>query len=376
MKKKVAWMLPCLCLVSGLLLNGTFYPEMASAEGKSITLRFTTGWPENHASAGVRTKIWIEQVEKVTEGRVKIRGVWGGALSKPGEILEHVADGVADLGYEVWAYHPGKLPMTTALSALIEPKLGRFMDQRLGIAIAQKLYDEYLYKEYEALGLKVVLHYGNPVYALASKMPIKKLDDLKGVKIRAFGTYLPIFLKASGAVPVAVSFGEMYTALQTGVIQAAYTDPDAMFTSKIYEVAPYITTLGKSKKTSIGGIPTGYPSVGIFFNLDSWNKISKADRDAIEKMSREIQLHDEMLTESIQVKRLADMKAEGATISYLDKEEMAKWADQAPDFLKIVAADLNAKGLPGTEFINRWKELLEDALEGRWGPPGWTPPER
>ncbi len=323
--------------------------------------------------------MWFEQVEKVTEGRVKIKGVWGGALSKPGEILGHVAEGVADLGYEVWGYHPGKLPMTSGLAALIEPRLGRFMDPKLGIAIAQILYDEFLYEEYEALGLKNVFQFGNTTYALISKMPINTLDDLDGVKIRVFGTYLPKFLKASGAVPVAVSFGEMYMALQTGIIRVAYTDPDAMYTSKIHEVAPYVTTLGKNTETAIGGIPVAYPSVGIFFNIDSWNKISRADQDAIDKMSREYQLDDELIKISSSLvlrERLDAMEAEGATISYLPEEELAKWADNSPDFLKLLADDLNAKGLPGTEYAGRWQELLEDALAGKWGPPGWIPPER
>ena len=93
--------------------------------------------------------------------------------------------------------------------------------------------------------------------------PVAGLDDFQGKKVRCVGWSFD-YSAELGASPVPTPFGEMYSALATGVLDGAFTPWDAMLGFKLYEQAPYLL------------LPTvvGAPGLNVFISQDSWDALS------------------------------------------------------------------------------------------------------
>ncbi len=329
---------------------------------KPVELTLASGFAPTHIQAGVIPQQWSAEVEKVTNGRVKIKGVYGGSLLGPTDTLDGVRGGIADLGVMVPAFWPGQFPLTSSLSGLVDLGLLGKLDLNGSGLLALKLYEEYpaFSQEHRRLGIRPLLWLPTVPYRVITTFPVKATDDLKGVKIRTFGIYLPKLVQAVGAVPVTVSAGELYTGLQTGVVRGAITDPLFIASSKIYEPARYIVDLGPK-----GGTPTAIAAVFVAVNEKSWEKIPAGDQRLILEMSRRIApgYYDQMAEAAD--KALEAMKRERVTVTQLPDAEVAKWAKASPDWYALIAKDLDGKGLPGTDVVKRYQELVKDYAEGR-----------
>jgi len=127
-------------------------------------------------------------------------------------------------------------------------------------------------REGEKVGLKV-LGIGGPMFRVPMNnvRPIVKIDDFKGLKIRTME--VPIHketYKAMGASPVPLPFGELYTALQTGVVDGNENGPATLEAMKFYEVQKYVTYL---PVVSNGGI--------FLMSLKTWQRLSPEHQQAV-----------------------------------------------------------------------------------------------
>lgn len=329
---------------------------------RPVELTLASGFAPTHVQAGVIPQEWSAEVEKATKGRVKIKGVYGGSLLGPTDTLDGVRGGIADLGLMVPAFWPGQFPLTSALSGLVDLGLVGKLDLNGSGLLALKLYEEFpaFSQEYKRLGIRPLLWLPTVPYRVITTFAVRTTDDLKGVKIRAFGSHMPRLVQAVGAVPVTVGAAELYTSLQTGVVRGAITDPLFIASSKIYEPARHILDLGPK-----GGTPTAIAAVFVAINEKSWDKIAPDDQKAILEMSRRIapRYHEQMAAAAD--KALEAMTREKVTVTQLPDAEVAKWAKASPDWYALIAKDLDGKGLPGTEIAKRYQALVKDYAEGR-----------
>jgi TRAP-type C4-dicarboxylate transport system substrate-binding protein len=335
----------------------------AAAQGtQKVQLTLAGGFPPAHIQASIIPGRWAAEVEKVTNGRVVIKSLFGGSLLGPTDTLDGVRGGIADLGVFVPAFWPGQFPLTSSFSGLFDLGLGGKLDLNGSGLLAQKLYEEFpaFTEEYKRLGLVPLVWLPTVPQRVISTVHIKTLSEFNGVKVRAFGKYLPKLLQAVGAVPVNVSAAEVYSGLQSGVIRGSINDPLQILSSKIYEPARYILNLGRD-----GGPPTATAAVYIAVNAKSWSKISPEDQQAILAMSRksEPMFYDLMAAES--AKALASLQKDGVTVTTLSDEDVAKWVQASPHWYELIATDLNAQKLPGTEIVKRYQDLVGDYAAGK-----------
>ncbi len=332
---------------------------------QSTELVYANGYARTTISTGILADEWIERIEKATEGRVKVRHVPGGALVKPERMLEGVRGGVADLGSAVVAFFPGQLPIISTLAGMVDLNDGNKLDMKATPAIIMKLQEEFkeIDDEFKNLGVSAKFWIASAPFAVIATKPLRKLDDLQGMKIRTFGSNMPRIYAAVGAVPVSMAFGEVYTSLQTGVIDGALTDPPAMITNRLYEVAKHMMTTGPA-----GGALTAAPAVLFIFNNNSWAKLAKRDQDLIEKVSREFTPIAGQRVIETQNESLDGLKKNGVRITHLSEEETRELTRKSPDFYAFAEQAINAKGLPGTALIKRYRELAADYISGKWKP--------
>jgi len=357
MRARTLWIIALLC--AGSLFHGN------EASAQTVQLVYANGYARTHGQGGVIADEWIKRIEAATEGRVKIRHVAGGTLLKPENMLEGIRGRVADIGSMVVSFFPGQLPIAATLAGTVDIDLGNKLDLKGMTAITMRLSEEFapFNAEFEKLGVRAVFWVPTPPYAIIATKPIQTLADFHGRKTRAFGSMIPRLLDATGAVPVAMAFGEIYTSLQTGVLDAALTDPPAMIVGRFGEVAKHVVTTGPKD-----GALTMIAPVAYLFNNESWSRLSPGDQEAIRRVSHEMTPYGADRMIEVQNTAFDDLRKLDVTIRHLSPGDTAELAKRSPDFTKLAADAMNEKGLPGTEIVARYRELVNDYITGKWRP--------
>ena len=184
-----------------------------SAKEKVITLNYANFFPAPSPHSVLAEK-WGKEIEKRTNGRVKITFFHGGTLAPAAQIYDSTVQGIADMGFSVLSYTRGKFPLTEVIDLPLGLKNG---------VTATKLINAY-YKKFQPKEFDEVkvlyLHAHGPGLIHTTKKPVAKLEDLKGMKLRATGLSAKLVL-ALGAAPVGTTMPETYDVLRTGVAEGA-----------------------------------------------------------------------------------------------------------------------------------------------------------
>src|SRR5438067_5788057 len=144
--------------------------------------------------------------------------------------------------------------------------------------------------------------------------PVTKPADLKGMKVRMMGN--PIFVEtmnAMGGNGVAMGFNELYSAMQTGVVDGAENNEPTVLAQNHYQVAKVYSLTGHLI------IPEMF-----VFSKASWDKLGKDDQALIKKFSREAQLEQRSLWDDKTAKATEELKAKGVQFVAADKEAFFK----------------------------------------------------
>ena len=137
-----------------------------------------------------------------------------------------------------------------------------------------------------------------------TKKPIKSIDDLKGLKVRVMGN--PMFvdmMNALGGNGVAMGYDQVFSALQTGVVDGAENNPPSFVFDNHYQVAKYYTLTEHLIVPEI-----------LVFSRATWDSLSKDDQALIKKLAREAQLEERQLWKNVEDEAMAKMKAAGIEV--------------------------------------------------------------
>ncbi len=170
-----------------------------------------------------------------------------------------------------------------------------------------------------------------------TKRPMKDIADLKGLKVRVMGN--PMFVDMMndlGANGVAMGYDQVFTALQTGVVDGAENNPPSFVFDNHYQVAKYYTL------TEHLIVPEM-----LVFSKPAWNKLSPDDQALVKKLGRQAQMDERKLWDVYEQKALDKMKESGIQIiSVADKKPFQdavkpvwdKYAPQFSDMIKRIQA--------------------------------------
>jgi tripartite ATP-independent transporter DctP family solute receptor len=167
-----------------------------------------------------------------------------------------------------------------------------------------------------------------------TKKPIKSIDDLKGLKMRVMGN--PMFvdmMNALGGNGVAMGYDQVFSALQTGVVDGAENNPPSFVFDNHYQVAKYYTLTEHLIVPEI-----------LVFSRATWDNLSKDDQALIKKLAREAQLDERQLWKKVEEDAMAKMKTSGIEIDTI--------ADKTP-FETAVKPVWDKYGAKYSELIRR-----------------------
>jgi tripartite ATP-independent transporter DctP family solute receptor len=138
---------------------------------------------------------------------------------------------------------------------------------------------------------------------------VKKPDDLVGKKIRVMGSPMAILtVRALGASPTPISWGELYTALQQGVVDAAENNPPSLVSSRHYEITPYFSL---DEHSAIPDILT--------IGEASWTRLSPTQKSWVKASAQAAAKYQYQLWSQAEIEALETLKAAGVTIYRPDK---------------------------------------------------------
>ena len=142
-----------------------------------------------------------------------------------------------------------------------------------------------------------------------SDKPIRSVDDLDGLKIRVMKTSMSIkSVQAMGASPAPIDFGELYTALQQGVVDGAENNPPSFYTSMHYEICKYYT-LDEHFRT---------PDILLISNL-CWNRLSEEQQRIVADAAQQCSLYQQKVWAEFENFSMEKVKSSGVEIISVDK---------------------------------------------------------
>jgi TRAP-type C4-dicarboxylate transport system substrate-binding protein len=196
-------------------------PELAPAQSP-ITIRAIMAWP-NDCNCVSQYKRYIEEVNKRGKGKVEIKLVGGPEVVKPFEQLQALRGGIADMTHSASAYWVGETIEGSVMDILDPNDFDRYLKGLRGTQAMATINQAYREKSgVQFLGIMV----GGTGFRFLMAKPVASLDDLKGKRIRVFGTQGAKTATYFGASPQTIPATELYPALQRGVVDGAIRAPD------------------------------------------------------------------------------------------------------------------------------------------------------
>ena len=273
------------------------------------------------ANRGPRAEVlnwWAEELNKRTDGRVEIDFAWSGAILKTKDILKGVSGGVTDMGTVIATATPGELPLYSFGSFPLNE-----VDSWIGVNAWWELHktNEQLQAELEGHNVKMLLqNVGGANQLVCREGTPNTAEDFAELKIRTAGQ-LQDFFEEVGATVISVPTGDVYTALDRGLIDCSTFGLPFVKSYKFYEVADTVVLANLSNSYQYGTV----------INLDTWNSLPEDIQAIMLELSDE---YTARIGESI-VKTIEGAKAEltagidGKSMQLVEvsPEEYESWKD-------------------------------------------------
>jgi TRAP-type C4-dicarboxylate transport system substrate-binding protein len=245
---------------------------LTASASAQVVLATSTWVPPTHLLSRAQAA-WCEDVAKATQERVRCN-ILPRPVSPPPATFDAIRDGQADLSFSVHGYTPGRYVMT----GLAEfPFLG---DSAVATSVAyERIYRRHLAQFNEHRGLKVLTVFTHgPGIIFNNKKPIRTLADMEGIKFRVGGGIVNEIGKAIGANMTLRPASQAYEMLSSGVMDGNWFPDESVVSFKLERLTKHRTALpGGAYNTSFAFV----------MNEATWNRISKADQEVIERLSGE-----------------------------------------------------------------------------------------
>jgi TRAP-type C4-dicarboxylate transport system substrate-binding protein len=306
--------------------------------------------PQHHLTSTV-LQGWANEVEKATNGRVKLRMLPKHPSAPPGT-FDAVRDGLVDLSYVTASYTPARhvLPLMAEL-----PGSG---DTSLVNSVAySRIYWKHFHKVGEYRGVKLLGVFTHGPGQMFTKKPVAGIADVQGLKIRTGGGVAEAVAKALGASAFVKPAPESYELLKSGVADGVFFPMESIISFKLDTVLEQATLFP-------GGMYSS--AFGFFMNEDTWNKLPKQDQAAIEKISGEHiarlagRSWDDADTRGFEV-----LKKSGVKIVHADAEFVAEVKKRSAAIIDDWIKQASAKGVDAARILAEFRDELKKMAAGK-----------
>ena len=316
-----------------ILLFALLVLGISVCSAQAETLRYAHFMPAQSWQNEKMFQDWADEVNKAADGELDVKIFPAQTLGKAPAGYDNAKNGVADIAWTVQGYTAGRFP----LSQIVELP-GLFQKAEIGSCAFQKLYDSgALDEEYKDTHVLFV-HTHGPGQLHMGQNPVKALADLKGMKLRRPTAVIGTLLGELGAEPVGLPAPAIYENLERGVIDGYMLTWESVTAFRLAELTKYhtdfgfyslafVTTMNKRRYDGLSEKAKAAidANTGMKWSLVAGRGYDEADAVAIEALKSVSQTYE------------------------IPQAELPKWQEAADRAKEIYLAELDAKGLPGTE---------------------------
>jgi TRAP-type C4-dicarboxylate transport system substrate-binding protein len=328
-----------LTLVGAIALFGIGSRTVRAAD---LAIRFAWTMPP-HTATSDQAEMIAKNIKAMSNGEIEVQTYPSGSLATEtslGSALKNNTVNMGITGMHWWSSKEPALEWDTIPFLVTDTaKLLPAFHDGLGNDINTLLKKH---------GVKIVGwgFYGYSISYLNNKHPIKVPSDMKGLKMRADGRLNAAFMKAMGAVPVAMDSSEVYTALQRGALDGGASGPASFVSRKWYEVGKYVT--------AIHYCPIVYP---VEVNLKWWNGLTDAQRKTISNAIAKTEKPNLKEIESGFEKHIKIIEKAGGHVYRPTGTNLKKWKEKAKS--NAIKNYLSDAGDGGQKMLKDVRKAME-----------------
>jgi TRAP-type C4-dicarboxylate transport system substrate-binding protein len=320
------------------------YAQAQAPANSPITLKFAQLVPFTHPYHTGIIMPWIADVEKATNGRVKVE-VTTAPLGPMARNYDLVQQGVVDIAGGNHLLNPGRFDVTQ----IIQGHVGVDSPEAVSVAF-YRTYKRFLEKANEHVGTHVLaVHVSGAAHIFTTKKEVKTTADISGLKLLVPGVVMGEMVSSLKGVPITRAVPEYYDAVSKGIVDGVLGTNSAVSGFKVEPLINYHLEIP-------GGLH--FSSFFLTVNKAKWDSLSKADRDAIDGVSGErlARLAGRVLGKQID-DVIAARRAEGRIkTTVASPQVVADFQRQLEFFEKNWKTAASAKGVDGESALKYFKE--------------------
>jgi TRAP-type C4-dicarboxylate transport system substrate-binding protein len=347
MKKMLLIPLGLLLAISLLVIGcpSTSGTTPAGGGGGTVQLKIA-----NYFSPAAKHSLILEdfsnELEQRTGGRVQVDYYAGGSLLTAPAMFDGVIDGVADIGYSHVYYTPGRMPVTEAAGLPLA-----YPSAWVSGEVLNDFYNEFKPKEWDDV-VVLFLNTSTPSAISTRDKPVRTLEDLKGLTIRAPGLSGEV-IAALGATPAPTPMMEVYDAIAKGEIDGESSNFETLLSFKFAEVVKY--------ETSIWQLSFPYPFYCVM-NKDSYNNLPSDIKPIFDELVGEYKERFLLVWNSIDFLGKAAGEEHGVEFIDLSPEEAARWQAAVEPVIDNYVANMVDAGYSEAE-VRGWIDFLRERAD-------------
>ncbi len=288
--KKTAVLLSALAVALGF----------SAVSAEAVTLRMATDVSRQDTQS-LGGEFLVKEVADKTNGDVQIKFYPDGTLGTSTAIVSGVRTGTIDMAIigcvNLGGLAEGFLALDLPFIFKDKAHVYRSLDGKVGAALNEQL---------DKVGLVGLSYFENGFRNITnSRKPIKVPEDVKGLKIRVpqSNTLVATF-EALGANPVPMAYGELYTAMETGAIEAQDHPMPALFAGKFYEVQKYLSMTRH-----------GYAAVAVVVNKRKFDRLTPEQQDILRQAAIDAANYQRDLNSKMEGEMVAEMEKTGLQVN-------------------------------------------------------------
>jgi TRAP-type C4-dicarboxylate transport system substrate-binding protein len=329
-----------------ILTSRQAFPEAAKTP---IQLRYATPYSSTHPFS-LADRDWIEYIHRQSDGELKIEAYWAGSLITADESVLELRHGVADISYIAPIYTRAGMRANRSQTAFYDGIYS--IDHQVMLLHCLREIFPVLDRELDGV-VPLAAQGGNQVYVLTKKTPIRRLEDIAGLRIRAPTELMPV-LERLGADAVFMPMGDVYTALSKGIIDGVLTAPDGLSAMHFAEIADVYSLL----RISRGAYSARAVSSTTFSSLET--EYQQLLLESTGYWEQRLAYH---------IKRAGDAgmqyaQENGMTIVEVLPSEQARFDKVYEEVVLGIAKELDDMGIAGHEMYRKARELTPEITSG------------
>ena len=315
----------------------------APAAAQEVTLKLHHFLPPSSTTHADFLEPWARRVEAQSGGRIRIDIYPVMQLGgRPPQLYDQVRDGVVDLAWTLPGYTPGRFPLSEVFELPFVAGSATATSQAV-----MTFYQRHLRAEF--WGVKVLaLHAHAPGALHMTEHPVRRIEDLAGLKIRAPSRTVTAALAALGATPVGMPVPQVPEALARGVVDGAALPYEVTLPLRIHEIVKHHTNTGL------------YTAVFLFaMNKDRYESLPPDLRAVIDANAGvPLARLAGQVWDAAEAKGIAAARARGNDIYTLPPAEVARWKTATRPVIDAWIAHTDAAGLDGRALYDEAKALV------------------